>query len=95
MSHLDHILAELLPGQAYVCDAGCGECDPVQYDLVYRTATTPEGVEVETHAHKAWKSDCCGATMSVYTDATGDAFEVAQPLSELVKNRELRNSERN
>lgn len=81
MSDLDHILAELLPGQAYTCDAGCGECDPVEYDFVHYTRTTQEGVVVETRAYKAWKSDCCGATMAVWDMVKETMVDAAAPLN--------------
>lgn len=82
MSHLDHLIQELNEEQGYICDAGCGACDPVEYDFVYQTGTTPEGDVVETHAHKAWKSDCCGATMSIWDHVKQDNIgEAAAPLN--------------
>ena len=84
----DHQLVALKPGQVYECDNGCGECAPMRYDCVYRTSTTPEGDVVETHAFKAYQSDCCGGTVSIWDEAKNDTVGPAgAPLSELVGNR--------
>tara|TARA_B100000809_G_C15094098_1_gene514320 strand:- start:114 stop:350 length:237 start_codon:yes stop_codon:yes gene_type:complete len=72
MNQLDESLPELKKGQIFVCEEGCVECKPVEFDFEYRVVTYVDSGEKQKFTHRAFKSSCCGGKLAIWDEDKQD-----------------------
>lgn len=69
-------LPALTEHQEFVCEEGCGSCEPIEFDYCYREQTQLSTGKKTKYYHKAYKSSCCGGRLAVYDNSTNDFIPV-------------------